>query len=102
MFDLLYNELEDSSMYVCTYYLRLCSRLPFTVCRPHSNFLDVYFSYMLPLMSRRVVVNALRFSWMLVVLWHEFGVFDWVLRDCHWPDSQQVCALADAVPCLLR
>lgn len=81
--------------------VRLYSRLPFTVCRPHSDFFDVSFSYMLPL-SRRGVVNALRFSWVLVVLWHEFGVFSWVLRDCHWPHSQQVCALVRVIPYLLR
>ncbi|KAL4074212.1 Metallo-dependent phosphatase-like protein [Scleroderma citrinum] len=39
--------------------------------------------------SRPAVVNVLRFSWVLVVLWYELGVFDWALRDCHWPDSRQ-------------
>ncbi|KAI6046003.1 Metallo-dependent phosphatase-like protein [Pisolithus marmoratus] len=39
--------------------------------------------------SRPHVVNGLRILWVLVVLWHELGTFDWTLRSCLWPDSQQ-------------
>lgn len=39
--------------------------------------------------SRPRVVNGLRILWVLVVLWHELGAFDWALRSCLWPDSQQ-------------
>ena len=72
------------------------SKCPSRLESCHANF-----SYMLSL-SRRAVVNVLRFSWVLVVLWHEFVVFDWVLRDCRWPDSQRVCVLPRVVYRLLR
>ncbi|KAI6157523.1 Metallo-dependent phosphatase-like protein [Pisolithus tinctorius] len=43
--------------------------------------------------SRSCIVNGLRILWVLVVLWHELAVFDWTLRTCHWPDSQQAQSL---------
>ncbi|KAG6334947.1 hypothetical protein ID866_4145 [Astraeus odoratus] len=39
--------------------------------------------------SHPTVINSLRVSWVMVVLWHELGVFHWALRDCRWPDSGQ-------------
>ncbi|KAH7913478.1 Metallo-dependent phosphatase [Hygrophoropsis aurantiaca] len=39
------------------------------------------------LLSRNVIILALRFFWMIVVIWCEFGVFFYSLSDCRWPDK---------------
>ncbi|OAX44112.1 Metallo-dependent phosphatase [Rhizopogon vinicolor AM-OR11-026] len=38
---------------------------------------------------RIIVVNGLRATWILVVLWYEIYAFDHVLHACQWPDIHQ-------------
>ena len=35
--------------------------------------------------------NGLRAVWILTVVWLELGTFRFALRNCRWPDTQQVC-----------
>ncbi|KAG1826478.1 Metallo-dependent phosphatase-like protein [Suillus variegatus] len=39
--------------------------------------------------SHNMVVNGLRATWIIVVLWYEVCTFDHVLHDCQWPDIHQ-------------
>ncbi|KIJ67631.1 hypothetical protein HYDPIDRAFT_84298 [Hydnomerulius pinastri MD-312] len=39
------------------------------------------------LLSRNFIILALRFFWVIVVIWCEFGVFFYSLSDCRWPDK---------------
>ncbi|PFH50891.1 hypothetical protein AMATHDRAFT_143874 [Amanita thiersii Skay4041] len=38
-------------------------------------------------MSRRLTVSILKFVWAAVILWFEYGVFWYAVRQCEWPDS---------------
>ncbi|KAG0700738.1 Metallo-dependent phosphatase [Suillus ampliporus] len=40
------------------------------------------------LLSRTTIINLLRFFWVVVVIWCEFGVFFYSLSDCKWPDKE--------------
>ncbi|KAG2363917.1 hypothetical protein BDR07DRAFT_1355763 [Suillus spraguei] len=40
------------------------------------------------LFSRNTIVNLLRFFWVVLVIWCEFGVFFYSLSDCKWPDRE--------------
>lgn len=39
------------------------------------------------LLSKPTILLALRFFWLVVVIWCEFGVFFYSLSDCRWPDK---------------
>jgi hypothetical protein len=39
------------------------------------------------LLSKPTIFLALRFIWVIVVIWCEFGVFFYSLSDCRWPDK---------------
>ncbi|KAH0827465.1 Metallo-dependent phosphatase [Lanmaoa asiatica] len=39
------------------------------------------------LLSKSTIILALRFFWVIVVIWCEFGVFFYSLSDCRWPDK---------------
>lgn len=41
----------------------------------------------LRLLSKPTILLALRFFWVIVVIWCEFGVFFYSLSDCRWPDK---------------
>lgn len=40
------------------------------------------------LLSRNTIINLLRFFWVILVIWCEFGVFFYSLSDCKWPDKE--------------
>lgn len=40
------------------------------------------------LLSRNTIINLLRFFWVVLVIWCEFGVFFYSLSDCKWPDKE--------------
>ncbi|KAG1735141.1 Metallo-dependent phosphatase [Suillus paluster] len=40
------------------------------------------------LLSRNTIINLLRFFWVVIVIWCEFGVFFYSLSDCKWPDKE--------------
>ncbi|OAX44101.1 hypothetical protein K503DRAFT_839588 [Rhizopogon vinicolor AM-OR11-026] len=40
------------------------------------------------LLSRNTIITLLRFFWVVVVIWCEFGVFFYSLSDCKWPDKE--------------
>lgn len=40
------------------------------------------------LCSRNTIINLLRFFWVVLVIWCEFGVFFYSLSDCKWPDKE--------------
>lgn len=40
------------------------------------------------LLSRYSIITFLRFFWVVVVIWCEFGVFFYSLSDCKWPDKE--------------
>lgn len=42
----------------------------------------------LRLLSRNTTINLLRFFWVVLVIWCEFGVFFYSLSDCKWPDKE--------------
>jgi hypothetical protein len=37
--------------------------------------------------SRNIVVNGLRFFWVVIIIWGELGTFFWNLSSCRWPDK---------------
>ncbi|KIJ08413.1 hypothetical protein PAXINDRAFT_88866 [Paxillus involutus ATCC 200175] len=39
------------------------------------------------LFSRKTIILGLRFLWVILVIWCEFGAFFYVLSDCRWPDK---------------
>lgn len=39
------------------------------------------------LLSKPTIILALRFFWVIAVIWCEFGVFFYSLSDCRWPDK---------------
>lgn len=46
---------------------------------------------MVPSTDHGLFRNGLRAVWILAVVWLELGTFRFALRDCRWPDTQQVC-----------
>ncbi|KIK97132.1 hypothetical protein PAXRUDRAFT_825260 [Paxillus rubicundulus Ve08.2h10] len=44
-------------------------------------------SYKPPLCSRKTIILGLRFLWVILVIWCEFGAFFYALSDCRWPDK---------------
>ncbi|KAG1855731.1 hypothetical protein DFJ58DRAFT_880291 [Suillus subalutaceus] len=40
------------------------------------------------LLSRNTIINLLRFFWVVLVIWCEFGVFFYSLSNCKWPDRE--------------
>ncbi|KAJ7680471.1 hypothetical protein DFH06DRAFT_418962 [Mycena polygramma] len=41
------------------------------------------------LLSRAVVINGIRLSWIVVVLWGELGIYFWSLSSCKWPETPE-------------
>ncbi|KAF8135763.1 Metallo-dependent phosphatase [Boletus edulis] len=39
------------------------------------------------LLSKPILILALRFIWVILVIWCEFGVFFYSLSNCRWPDK---------------
>ncbi|KAF9222701.1 hypothetical protein BS17DRAFT_177773 [Gyrodon lividus] len=39
------------------------------------------------ILSRKTITTGLRFLWVIVVIWCEFGVFFYSLSDCRWPEK---------------
>jgi hypothetical protein len=39
------------------------------------------------LRSRNILINGLRFLWIIVIIWCEVGTFFWAISRCRWPDK---------------
>ncbi|KIY49084.1 hypothetical protein FISHEDRAFT_42017, partial [Fistulina hepatica ATCC 64428] len=50
------------------------------------------------LRSPDTVLNALRFAWIVILVWGEFGTFFWSLSSCRWPDDALVRLTASHYP----
>ncbi|KAJ7178332.1 hypothetical protein C8R43DRAFT_871393 [Mycena crocata] len=37
--------------------------------------------------SRTVVINGIRLSWIVVLVWGELGIYFWSLSSCKWPEN---------------
>lgn len=57
-------------------------RVPRLQVPPHTSFVRTV-----------VVIQALRFAWVVAVVWYEIGTFFWSVSGCRWPDKslQRVC-----------
>ncbi|KAJ7188118.1 hypothetical protein C8R46DRAFT_1053710 [Mycena filopes] len=41
------------------------------------------------LSSRTVVINGVRLSWIVVLVWGEIGIYFWSLSSCKWPENPE-------------